>query len=261
MKDRPILFSAPMVRAIIEGRKTMTRRVVKPQPEKEVNVAEILAASEVPPFPERATFIEHHPGITIKAYGTRVCPYGVPGDRLWVRETSIISPADFCDANGSTHVDSNGRPRVVQYIASFPNTEAAGWYGLKKTPSIFMPRWASRITLEVTGVRVERLQDITEQDAVAEGVKPVIREKSFTVVCRGGKTFEVSSLYERGVPAVGESVSPFGEVTHVEPIPERIICTAREAFRTLWVKINGRESWDANPWVWVVEFRMVGGGF
>ena len=126
----------------------------------------------------------------------------------------------------------------------------------RKMPSIFMPRDASRITLEITGVRVERLQEITESDAVAEGVEPRTREKGYTIVCRGGGTFEVSSLYERGVPAVGDA-SPFGEVTHVEQIPERVLISTPEVFRLLWMKLNGRSSWDANPWVWVVEFRRV----
>lgn len=147
MKERPILFSAPMVRAILDGRKTQTRRKVKPK-------WSIYPASD----PRMNKW-------------SPACPYGRPGDLLWVRETAIVSPPNWCDLHDSSHPNAPGGPRVVQYLASEPCREAANTYKLKATPSIFMPRWASRITLEITGVRAERLKDISEADAIAEGAE------------------------------------------------------------------------------------------
>ena len=177
MKERPILFSGPMVRAILDGRKTMTRRVVKPQ----------------------SLIISGHPPRSI-----RQCPYGAPGDRLWVRETFA-------------HLTHNDTGEGEGYIY-----RADGWDDdVKWKPSIFMPRWASRITLEITDVRVERLQDITNGDAITEGV--------WTISPNKGRD------YMDG----GSTICPCG------------------LFRSLWEKINGRESWDNNPWVWVIEFRKI----
>lgn len=136
MKERPILFSGPMVRAILEGRKTQTRRVVKPQP-------------------------AHIPGIgtvlNIDTITGRACPYGNPGDRLWVRETWAHRRWMLGDASPN--------PTTVYRADGEDLKGCARW-----RPSIHMPRWASRIALEVVSVRVERLQDISEDDAKAEGV-------------------------------------------------------------------------------------------
>lgn len=160
MKERPILFSGPMVRAILDGRKTQTRRVVKP----------------------RQGMLDDWTGLP--------CPYGKPGDRLWVRETCYFE-----------------QPHGEVIYRADPGSEKAldpEFTGLRWRPSIHMPRWASRITLEIVNVRVERLQDIRVDDARAEGV------------------------------------------TAKWPV---------HGFRNLWQSINGFGSWDANPWVWVVEFR------
>ena len=143
VRERPILFSAPMVKAILAGRKTQTRRVVKcPNPAPEI--ASLGALWE---------------------HGQLQCPYGVPGDRLWVRETwQQVTPT----GNGQWHtVDTvcDGLPhRRLLYAADADRDEPPRW-----RPSIFMPRWASRITLEVTSVRVKRLQEISDDDAHAEG--------------------------------------------------------------------------------------------
>jgi len=181
MTEKPILFSAPMVRAIIEGRKTQTRRVIKPQPEKDLDPMTVIAAWD-------AGFID------VK------CPYGRTGDHLWVREQwqtykefDKVRPRDI----------SNQAP--VQYPATYD-----GWDS-KKRPSIFMPRWASRITLEITNVRVERLQDISEDDAWAEGLHGA---------------FDGLRL-------------------------------PSEQFKDLWEAIHGEQSWDKNPFVWVIEFKRI----
>lgn len=218
MKERPILFSAPMVRAILAGTKTQTRRVVKPQFDADAEPVEMGATNE------RGHQISGHSGLwwddcegnPEKAVR---CPYGQPGDQLWVREA--WAPGDEM-AFGSAKDD----PETVLYRAdkaalhwdgkamSTPmGTYAFNWDAVRWKPSIHMPRWASRITLEIISVRVERLQDISEADAAAEGVR--------------------HSLH-----------LPSGR-------------SARGNFAHLWWTIHGDGSWEANPWVWVVSFKRL----
>lgn len=175
MTERPILFSAPMVRALLAGSKTQTRRLVKFQGK------------------DLETFL----GLKNQA---ACCPYGQPGDRLWVRETFSD---DWCEY---------GHP--VQYRADGELDSDMFDAGVKWRPSIHMPRLASRITLEVTGVRVEQLQDISRGEAMAEGC-------------------------------------PFPNMSHGDD--------PRRWYADLWEQINGDGSWEANPWVWVVEFKKIGG--
>lgn len=137
MKERPIIFSGPMVRAILDGRKTQTRRAVKPQP--------LWVASPGVPFKT----------MDADPKGTINCPYGQPGDRLWVRESIHVMQPRHDGDTGSVLYRADGH---------------GDWIG-KWHPSIHMPRWASRITLEVVSVRVERLNGISEKDAKAEGYK------------------------------------------------------------------------------------------
>lgn len=198
MKERPILFSGPMVRAILEGRKTQTRRVIKPQP--------VLAQSNT------IQMTPHGPKMGLGLFINTRCPYGVPRDRLWVREAHRL--VDHCDCPEACHT-----PAHVYYEADCSGYDRVDTNRLR--PSIHMPRWASRITLEVTGVRVERLQEILEADAIREGVLPV-------------------DMKEWLKPADCHSLFPH-----------------QLAFRRLWDRINGPGSWEANPWVWVVEFSRV----
>jgi hypothetical protein len=142
MKERPILFSGPMVRAILEGRKTQTRRVIKPQP-----AYHPVFANEL-----------HWRGSDINPDSTYRSPYGVPGDRLWVRETWMA-----CDKRGFPVMEHPTRENTAEVLYRASHV-GDGW-----RPSIFMPRWASRLLLEITAVRIERLQDIGEADALAEG--------------------------------------------------------------------------------------------
>jgi hypothetical protein len=219
MKERPILFSAPMVRAIPPGTKTQTRRVVRPQP------PEILPAYAPKVYwpardrhmthgdPDGAAYLQfERPGdydgahVMRGGFGFR-CPYGQPGDRLWVKETWRVC--------GGKEYEYQQDPSQVMYRAThqedgFPFT----WESYVWRPSIYMPRWASRITLEVTAIRVERLQDISEADAIAEGAP--------WAAC--------------GAPQEGSHKAGFAQ---------------------LWESIHGPGSWEANPWVWVVEFRQV----
>lgn len=194
MKERPILFSAPMVRALLDGRKTQTRRIVKPRRDRDVGCE--LAPHEIAG--------EVNQGVYRNAY----CE---PGDRLWVRET-------WYDASSALH-------SCVLYRADGDDI-----YGGKWRPSIRMPRWVSRITLEVTGVRVEKLQDISGDDSIAEGIE------------RADDFFGCPCWRAYGEPAGADVVCPDDPVG---------------SYRSLWESINGPGSWDANPWVWVIEFRRL----
>lgn len=211
MRERPIIMSAPMVRAILAGKKTQTRRVVKPYGRD--NGFCIMETENRGLWPYRSDDGESC-FITIDGYLNEValrCPYGVPGDRLWVRETWLQADRPLRD---------DGRGGIIVYRAAYPNDQVP----LRWRSSIHMPRWASRITLEITGVRVEWLQDISEADAMAEGIgKPA------------GAQFWYSDI--RGSPRPGD--------------------TPQWAYRNLWESIHGAGSWDANPWVWVVAFRRV----
>lgn len=190
MTERPILFSGPMVRAILEGRKTQTRRLVKPQP----------------PDHEKAT--RHHQRILVPR-----CPYGGAGDRLWVRETF-----KFC---GET---IEGRDRYRYRADENPATDGFVW-----KPAIHMPRRACRLVLEVTAVRVERLQDISEADAKAEGL---IQHKG-----------DLYTWWASG----HERLDQYLRNAHL---------LAVDAYRHLWDYINAKRApWASNPWVWVVEFK------
>lgn len=189
-RERPILFSAPMVRAILDGRKTQTRRVVKMGRWRLADGVEEFA----PPLTD--------------------CPYGAPGDRLWVRETwaahrheDSLPPRD-CSREVRFYFECHKRQHGS-------NPRIGKW-----RPSIHMPRWHSRITMAITSVRVERLNDISEADAIAEGI------------LKSGDGW-------RGADGLPWFASPVG------------------AYRSLWESINGAGSWDANPWVWVVEFKRV----
>jgi hypothetical protein len=207
MKERPILFSGPMVRAILGGYKTQTRRIVKPQPpcgcRYVINGAGNAALCQSIDRPE----IWVQP--TARSVDHRLpCPYGQPGDRLWVRETFAYNGERFIYRADQT--DDTMPPLAIQA-------------GGKWKPSIFCTRAASRITLEVTAVRVERLQSITEADASAEGT-PAVKTK--------------------------------GELQSDKTIKPLTI-SALTLYRGLWSHINGPGSWDANPWVWVIEFRRI----
>lgn len=229
MKERPILFSSSMVRAILDGSKTMTRRIIRPQP-----------THFNPAGTPRRVVPNGGPSESI------CCPYGEPGDRLWVRETwnvthhsqlapgeNIAKSAEDCvrDNNGFMPSCAEGVVYAADGVTSHPVHGKARW-----RPSIHMPRWASRILLEIVSVRVERLQDISEDDARAEGIE---RGKDFPGWYRGPLDGDSAGLAEAG--------------RHFK-IPTAF---PKLAFRALWESINGPKSWAANPWVWVVEFRRV----
>jgi hypothetical protein len=206
-KERPIIFSTEMVKAILAGRKTQTRRVVKPQPADVENDA------------WRAEFFND---LITKGHDIG-CPYGQVGDRLWVREAFWIEhDADSDDTKcwdcGINIAEDNWAE--VWYCATDREPDEMTCRFYSKHPSIHMPRWASRITLEITEVRVERLQEISEEDAKTEGI---------TISERTG-------LYQ-----------------------PRNCAYAVWSFRELWDSINVKRGygWDTNPWVWVISFQVI----
>ncbi len=249
MKERPILMNGDMVRAILEGRKTQTRRIAKFQPiEKGLNFSwtelkpgfyctdnpasgHVLSARRGDGCWEDKTFPLH-------------CPFGVTGDRLWVREAWKIhsfmedAPVEFqYQADGAIR-DENDTADCTRYEIWYEDTveratsyleyihwpiDDEGMFSWKQgesplpwRPSIHMPRWASRITLEITDVRVERVQEISEADAISEGVQPIPK------VCTeiSGQEYKFS-------------------------------------FRETWFKVYGVDDWERNPWVWVIQFKVV----
>lgn len=233
MKERPILFSGPMVRALLNDAKMQTRRVMNPQPvPHRLHSFGIGVDACIGPL-GGLTFEGEAPG-TYRCLGGDTlwerCPFGVVGDRLWVRESAVIAPPNFSDDPTEGILDVQGKRRLVQYIATDPDMDAARDFKLKVTPSIFMPRWASRIMLELTDVRAERVQSISENDAIAEGIQ------------RGDGT-------------------PYfvGFDLHKIKGTRKVYGTARDAYRSLWDSLNAKRgySWDANPWVWALTFRRV----
>lgn len=212
MKERPILFSGPMVRALLDGTKTQTRRVCKPQPFDRSHSRHDHRMAYVSGRTSEGDEVDGLFAHTTGGGGhwQAKCPYGQPGDRLWVREAF------------QSHVGQMGESIVYAYRAT-DDDRLGPW-----RPSIHMPRVACRITLEITGVRVERLNACSEADAQAEGTRPMN--------VAGLSTNQIALL---GLP-LADLTSPY-----------------RNDYAHLWDSINGAGSWAANPWVWVVEFKRV----
>ena len=258
MKERPILFSGPMVRALLAGTKTQTRRVCKP-----AQFYSLSTVVEVPDPIERGQVYNGSHFGDEEGEVQFASPYGQPGDRLWVRETwqfhggmldcgtarssagtslyqdIVVSyPADGARVTlhpkGQDWPTPKQPPQLEGEVYSLRDAPAdfaytgkntyhdrlTRWWN-RKIPAIHMPRWASRITLDITSVRVERLQDISEADAMAEGIT------------RRGAACHIEGEHGFAAP------------------------TASEVYQQLWTAINGPGSWDANPWVWAVEFRKL----
>ncbi|ELA2974858.1 hypothetical protein ACHBE5_001326 [Klebsiella pneumoniae] len=225
MTERGMIFNSEMVRAILDGRKTQTRRPVK-FPVHDKNLGCELAGNEL--------------AGELSAGNYQNSAFGKPGDRIWVRET--FCPVDDTQYGGEKWVDYRATPK---FEASHP----AGWdcapndaEALKWRPSIHMPRWASRILLEITDVRVERLNAISEEDAIAEGMQGVI-----CPCCKGDSEYSTSQ-YDAETLAV------------VDEIPCRACESNRSKFFTLWDSIYGYGQHCIGEWVWVIEFKRVEGG-
>ncbi|MGQ6288764.1 hypothetical protein ACUNF7_09000 [Serratia sp. IR-2025] len=249
MKERPVIFNGEMVRAILDGRKTQTRRIVnrsadiesisthldwvhsgaygkcRPSDKEYANKAESLKSSGLHAFRDANG----------RLFGLH-CPFGYTGDRLWVRETfAILGNEDGCPIDWDGNLIKGDEKHAARiYKASC--WQEPGNYGLWSIPdrdtqyegnwrpSIHMPRWASRMTLEITAVRVERLNDISQEDAQAEGME---------------LTGWIPSYSNPDNAGFDETFTPY------------------DNFAMLWQSIYGEESWSANPWVWVISFRRV----
>jgi hypothetical protein len=242
MKERPILFSAPMVRAILDGHKTQTRRIIKDH--KGYHPARRNSEFTLG---EDGLWRHYSDGTFTSSDWRRL--YGKSGDRLWVRETwwqagetvSLYLHDDEGERSGSkrVHYAADGNPPNEPnrhykeglrkgFSAADPHRV---W---KKRSSIHMFRWASRIDLEITGIRVERLQDISEDDAVAEGIQLIDHNCFENYLVDKDWIFE--GMSQKGVHAVEHPIM---------------------SYASLWESINGIGSWDANSWVWVIEFKRV----
>ena len=201
MTERGMIFNGEMVRALLDGRKTQTRRIVKPQPE----------------LTERSGFSWNgalygagsDSRETNRNFAHTKCPFGKPGDRIWVRETWE-----------RYNIDQDSHDMAYRATPPQDWPDAGRW-----RPSIHMPRWASRILLEITDVRVERLNDISQEDAQAEGMELTGWRPTYSDPDSGGE-----------------------------------VCTPYDNFALLWESIYGEKSWQSNPWVWVIEFKRIEGG-
>lgn len=213
-----MIFNGEMVRAILDGRKTQTRRIMKVQPEPSksrpgdfwfsskklesmVHVSDLVPGNS--PISDCHLFFQEH-----------CCPFGAVGDRIWVRETWAEAGAGAPDLK---LYRANYPQHVPTHYENVPPVDEIRW-----TPSIHMPRWASRITLEITCVRVERLNSISQEDAQAEGMELTGWRPTYSDPDSGGEAW-----------------------------------TPYDNFAQLWESIYGEESWKANPWVWVIEFKVV----
>ncbi len=218
MNTKPILFSADMIRALLDGRKTQTRRIFKVDTPDGKKVAVTSPKEEILQFEDGSFHYLSTAGLS----GPYPCPYGRPGDLLWVREAA--------------HEDVVGSVSLSKYTADdapvFFRDEGVSpwWYSRKSCPSIHMPRWASRLTLRITDVRVERVQDISEENARREGAKP----------------YDVSGLR-------------FDEYDLIDAPLKVASKPYKNGFALLWNSINAARGygWDANPWVWAIEFEVI----
>lgn len=210
---RPILFSTPMVRALLDGRKSMTRRTVKQQERLRMGTDVLIEGDHRPEYlNEYGSWQQWVPNAR-----TMRCPHGKAGDLLWVKERHYLTD----DGHNEHAVFSADESKVREHAATLKRIKGTIPENIwqkhaKLRPSIHMPRWASRLTLELTDVRVERLQDISEEDAIAEGVDAV----------------------------------------SMADVPRQATWSRRQDYAQLWEKLNGKGSWDLNPWVWVLTFAV-----
>lgn len=229
IKERPILYSAPMVNAILDDRKTQTRRVIKPS-SKNADNFELAFCHETGKFKGAYNTFNDSRQDSQGNEHPLSCPYGQPGDRQWVRENTY---ADHETSDCVTLAKySDGQPVIHDYDpeqdpdGDYRNCIAHWWYSREVCPSIHMPRWASRIDTLIKDIRIERLQDISEQDALAEGL------------------FKIPDIIDFSYTYDQEDKCGWQ--------------TARAAFKNLWDKINAKtHPWQSNPWVWVIDFERI----
>ncbi|GLY59315.1 phage-like protein [Pectobacterium carotovorum subsp. carotovorum] len=219
MKEHPIIFNAEMVRAILDGRKTQTRRIIKPQPFDRSQYRRDHQIEIISGRAENGDEVDGLYAYTKSTGGTwdAKCPFGQPGDRLWVRETYSPDFANYYPNNRFWYASDNDRKsdiEVVDGVRGIYSPESDVHVPFRWRPSIHMPRYASRILLEITDVRVEKLKHILRDGIIAEGYPA-----------------------ERAID--GGDYDPF------------------LWYRDLWESLYGDGSWQKNPWVWVIEFKQI----
>lgn len=245
MKARGMIFNSEMVRAILDGRKTQTRRIMKIQPEHSgLGLRRVIDSKNG--SDDGKYFWSSSDSCGLKARSKSfACPFGAVGDRIWVRETwALLGNEDGCCVDWNDNL-CKGDEKTAARIYRASCEQRPGDYGLWSIPdnaywkphtenekfegawrpSIHMPRWASRILLEITDVRVERLNDISQEDAQAEGMALTGWRPTYSDPDSGGEVW-----------------------------------TPYDNFARLWESIYGEGCWKANPWVWVIEFKRVEGG-
>lgn len=228
MKERGMIFNGEMVRAILDGRKTQTRRIMKVQPES--NQLGLLLITDSTKHSDIGKYHWAESNATGNHVRSKLfsCPFGAVGDRIWVRETWSSDFANYYPNDRVWYAADNNRRldiEVVDGVRGIYSPESDVHVPFRWQPSIHMPRWASRILLEITDVRVERLNSISQEDAQAEGLELTGWRPTYSDPDSGG---EVMTPYDN--------------------------------FAELWSSIYGDESWKANPWVWVISFKRVEGG-
>jgi hypothetical protein len=245
------MFLPQMIQAILAGRKTMTRRIVKPQPVEvvqwDINLPPTLYKLAKPP--------KDMPQATVKV--PIKCPYGNAGDRLWVKEDFCCIPEsdgglgfDLLYADGEQKKPDMNLALEWERRNSHERFKAnkSPWITFRKHPQFFMPRWVSRLNPPIINIRVERIQDISEADAIAEGVEPLF---TYEEIHQDGKYCSELDL----------DPMPFKNYlwqTKLDDGRQFSSCkTAKESLKSLWTLINGAETWDRNVWVWVIEFEKV----
>ena len=220
MKQHPILFSTPMVQAILADYKTMTRRIMKHQPEIDKQTGDIVYR-----IFKNETVVPIEEFKELRKYN---CPYGKPGDILWVRETFAFTIGKYEPYDTYSYKADSFHRDINREGIKYTDLCKEGWHDpdlakeLKWRSSIHMPKSACRIWLEITNIRVERLQDITINQSFSEGIERVA----------GGGFKDYSGILFS-------------------------IASPRLSFQSLWESINGPNSWDANPWIWVIEFKRI----
>lgn len=229
MKERPILFTGDMVRAIIDGRKTQTRRLSGLE---QINFNPDIWINDAVGTDDKERFTASFESTITGSNFIASCPYGQPGDILWVRETwrkyNLFDENGYFGADIIDFAADNPEPMVMHDGDGFQMYNKKGQEKMIPfRPSIHMPKSAARIWLQVTDIRVERVQDISEADARAEGA-------------------------EKGIFRMGPNVEK-GEFQLELNHHARFV----EGFKFIWHQVNGAESWDDNPWVWVITFRVL----
>jgi hypothetical protein len=251
MKERGIIMQGESVLGILEGRKSQTRRVINPQPNHVNDNHKLVWKRTGQHWDEDNNLIQDGKWIS--------CPYGQPGDRLWVRETWAT------EAMLDTAKPSNIAPGAQIWFRatkeSWDESVVSDLYSRGKIrQSIFMPRWASRITLEIVNIRVERVQDISEEDAIAEGIGYLFSEKDCLTTVGLIGTTPIDHGY-RNYLWHGDYGSYGGGNKQTDSWPYQYsgYKTATGSYSSLWEKINAKRgySWDVNPYCWVIEFRVL----